>query len=290
MARSKQYGENPYHEVEVDCIDDNPHQPRKTIDQARIGELAESITAVGLLHPIIVKRHPKDEQRYTLCGGQRRLLAFRMLERKTIPIIVTETGEPDEIALIENLQREELHPLDQAEALARMKTEHGYTDKNLADKIFPKSRGTVTELLQLCDLPEDIKQECRAFDIPKSHLLAIARMEPEAQRKTWEEIKAGAHLTAREIQQRKRQARIMDAEVPKELRPIVRFIATGTKLLEPLRSIKPAALTDHRDKLDALRGLHQEIGRVIKALQKGERRAMSEPQEDSENTPEAMVQ
>ncbi len=289
MPRPKQLGvDSPYHEVSVDLVDDNPYQPRKIIDQSSLKELAENISKFGLLHPITVKLNPNDPQRYILCAGQRRLLAFKKLKQQNIPIIVTATGDPDEIATIENLQREDVHPLELAESLGRMKERHNYTDKDLAENILHKSRGTVTELLQLLELPDDIREECRTFDIPKSQLLAIARMNSEGQQQAWEEAKAGK-LTVRDAKRRQRQGQDDDAPMPKELRPVVRFLESGTKFIESLKKIETTSLTAHGDKIAELQKLHQQIGQWIKSLKKVDKRS-SEPHVQTENASETAVE
>ena len=100
-----------------------------------------------------------------IVAGERRYRAHQHLGKPTIIAIITK-GKSDEIALIENIQREDLSPIDQAEGLASMMERHGYKQEDLA-RVVGKSRPTVTELLSLNTLPEEIKQECRTFDISK---------------------------------------------------------------------------------------------------------------------------
>ena len=116
--------------VEIDLHDlhPNPDQPRKTFSEESLIELAASIERHGLIQPITVKR--LDSGTYLLVAGERRFRAFERLGRPTIPAIVT-TGDAEEIALIENIQREDLNPLEEAEALARMMDRHRYTQEQL---------------------------------------------------------------------------------------------------------------------------------------------------------------
>ncbi len=117
-------------EISLSEIQPNPDQPRKTFDEVKLQELAGSIERQGLLQPIIVKKRAGDDVGYLLVAGERRFRAHHRLQKATIPAIITE-GNPDEIALIENLQREELNPLEEAEALQRMMERYRYTQEGV---------------------------------------------------------------------------------------------------------------------------------------------------------------
>jgi ParB family transcriptional regulator, chromosome partitioning protein len=160
--------------VEIDTARIHPHpdQPRRQIDEGSIDELAQSIEQHGLLQPIVVKSEGDD---YVLVAGQRRLLAHRRLGRERIIAIIT-AGRPDELALIENLQREALAPLDEAEALAALKERYGYTQEQLA-QVLAKAKSTISELLSLNELSAAIKDAVRESGKPisKSVLIEVAR-------------------------------------------------------------------------------------------------------------------
>jgi len=176
-------------EIDIASIHRNPNQPRQIFDQAALEELAASIQAKGLLQPIVVQKGADDS--YMIVAGERRYRACQMLERPTIAAIVTE-GDADEIALIENMQREDLKPVELAEALARLIETHQYTHE-VAAKMLGKARNTITELLSLNRIAPVIRDECRTSDIAsKSLLVEIARMEPAQQAETWERFKSGA--------------------------------------------------------------------------------------------------
>jgi len=153
-------------EIELTKLRPNPDQPRKRFNEDTIKELASSIEQHGLIQPISVVPDPEGGDGFVIVAGERRYRAHQHLEKPTITAIITK-GNSDEIALIENIQREDLSPMDQAEGLAGMMERHGYKQEELA-KVVGKSRPTVTELLSLNSLPEEIKQECRTFDVPKS--------------------------------------------------------------------------------------------------------------------------
>jgi len=165
-------------EVELAKIDRNPEQPRKTVDQQALEELAASIKEVGLLQPIIVRKG--EEGRYVIVAGERRHRAIELLEWSSMDAIVIDGENADEISLIENLQRENLRPIEEAEAVDRLIKLHHYKQEDAA-KILGKSRSSITELLGLLRLPDIIRDGSRLADIPKSTLLAIARIGDEAE-------------------------------------------------------------------------------------------------------------
>ena len=191
-------------ELRLDLVQLNPDQPRKTFDEESIAELASSIEQHGLIQPVTVKRIP-EEDAYLLVAGERRYRAIQKLGRKTIAAIITD-GNADEITVIENLQREDLKPLEQADALARLMEKHGYNQVQLA-KVLGKGRTAINELLQLTTLPEEIRRECLTSDTPKSVLIEIVRAkEPEVQRVLWEQVKNGS--TVRSVRRQSVHPRI----------------------------------------------------------------------------------
>jgi ParB family chromosome partitioning protein len=174
-------------EIDIAAIEANPDQPRQQVDPLALAELAVSIERHGLLQPIVVQEW---EDRYLLVAGQRRLLAHQQLRRSRIPALIVK-GAADELALIENLQRQDLTPLEEAAALARLRMKHGYNQDELA-QIVAKAKSTISELLSLNDLPEAIKAEIRAAEPPvaKSVLVELARTPGrEAQLAMWRRLR-----------------------------------------------------------------------------------------------------
>jgi ParB family transcriptional regulator, chromosome partitioning protein len=150
-------------------------QPRRHFDEAHIQELAESIRSKGVLLPLIVRR---DSEGYVLVAGERRWRAAQKAGLRELPVMVREvTGkEAFEIALIENIQREDLNPIEEAEAFKRLIEEHGLTQEELATRVG-KERSTVANALRLLRLPDAIKQAIVAGQLSMGHaraLLAIA--------------------------------------------------------------------------------------------------------------------
>jgi ParB family transcriptional regulator, chromosome partitioning protein len=201
-------------EIELTKLRRNPDQPRKVFNEETIKELAASIEQHGLIQPISVVPDSESQDGFMIVAGERRYRAHEHLGRPTITAIITK-GNSDEIALIENIQREDLSPIDQAEGLAGMMERHGYKQEDLA-KVVGKSRPTVTELLSLNSLPEEIKQECRTFDVPKTFLVQIVRVgKPEEQLRFWGDYKKGEVKTVREAKKRKAGEYVTTKQIPK---------------------------------------------------------------------------
>ena len=166
------YEEGDFYNVPIHEIKANPDQPRQYFDEESLAELAESIRQKGVLQPVII-RIDEDRSVY-LVAGERRLRAAREAGLDHIPAILTK-GNPAEIALIENLQRENLKPVEEAEAFAHMIQEYNYTQEQLST-VVGKARTTITETLGLNRLPEEVKEECRRADIyPRRLLVEIAK-------------------------------------------------------------------------------------------------------------------
>ncbi|MEL7168737.1 MAG: ParB/RepB/Spo0J family partition protein [Bacteroidota bacterium] len=164
-------------ELSVAEIRPNPDQPRKTFNQEKLEELAASIRENGLIQPITVARdkNAEDGTTYIVVAGERRLRAHQILERETIAAIITE-GERDVIALIENIQREGLDPLEEADAYQQMMERHGYSQTELG-RIVGKKQNTISEALALTRLSDAVVVQYRTSDIPlsKNVLVEIAK-------------------------------------------------------------------------------------------------------------------
>ena len=246
------------HIIEVDLVQlrPNPDQPRMKISEDSIGELANSIEQHGLIQPIAVSRDPNNPDGFIVVAGERRFRAFQLLGKQTIPAIMT-TGAHDEIALIENIQRENLHPLDEARALANLMQRHGYSQGDVA-KVVGKSRPTINELLRLATLPWAIQQECRTSDTPKSTLIEIAKIDTEAdQLAAWEHMKRGG-LTVRQARATKQSP--LSAQ-PKHLAEQV--LHTGDGFMRQLRKLSPGDVTATPELLQKFNLLQEQISDLL---------------------------
>jgi len=143
-------------ELPVDLVQRGKYQPRRDMDPQALEELAESIRAQGVMQPIVVR--PISEGRYEIIAGERRWRASQLAGLDSIPAVIREV--PDEaaiaMALIENIQREDLNPIEEAIALQRLQQEFELTQQQVADAVG-KSRVSITNLLRLMSLPEDVK-------------------------------------------------------------------------------------------------------------------------------------
>ena len=161
--------------IPIEHILQNPDQPRKYFSESSLQELAESIKSRGLIQPVIVAR--KDSE-FLLMAGERRYRAAKIAGLTKIPCIIR-SDDPLELAIIENLQREDLTPIEEAEGLKALSEKFQYSHEDLA-KIIGKSRPTITEILSLTRLPKPVKDECRTSDNwPKSLLLQVVRQPDE---------------------------------------------------------------------------------------------------------------
>jgi len=165
-------------EIEIARIRPNPEQPRIQFDEAALDELADSIRQRGVLQPILLR--PKGEE-YMIIAGERRWRAAQRARLHSIPAIVREIDESTtaELALIENIQRQDLNPLEEAEGYRQLIARHGHTQDEVG-RIVHKSRSHVANLLRLLDLPEFVRQSLLQGDISMGHARAIATAdEPE---------------------------------------------------------------------------------------------------------------
>ena len=209
LALVEQYEEGSFYKVPTDIIKPNPNQPRKIFNEESLKELADSIRTKGVLQPVIIKRNKTGD--ITLVAGERRFRAARLAGLEEIPAVLTH-GDPDEIALIENLQREDLKPIEEAEALERIMASHEYTQEKLAE-IVGKARTTITEILALNKLPDQVKDECRTSDIPKSVLMEITKQETDEDMiALFEQVKDG-RLRTRQVRKITRSPRVRRGQI-----------------------------------------------------------------------------
>lgn len=160
------------HSLPIEYLQSSRYQPRKDFDPTRLQELADSISAQGIVQPIVVR--PISENRYEIIAGERRWRAAQLARLHDIPVVVRAVSDQAAlaIALIENIQRQDLKPLEEAEALKRLQEEFALTHQQIADAVG-KSRATVTNFLRLNDLHEDAKALLQAGQIEMGHARAI---------------------------------------------------------------------------------------------------------------------
>jgi ParB family chromosome partitioning protein len=163
---------NQLREIDIDRILPSAHQPRKNFDDESLNELAVSIRAHGVVQPIVVR--PLDDGFFQLVAGERRWRASQRAGLATIPAVVKEAGEQPalEIALVENLQRQDLNPVEEAMAYERLIVEFNLTQEEVARRVG-KSRATIANMLRLLRLPAEVQQWLRDNQLSTGHAKAL---------------------------------------------------------------------------------------------------------------------
>lgn len=162
--------------VPIEQIAPNPYQPRKTFNEASIEELARSVREHGIVQPLVVTRHG---DRYKLIAGERRYRAAQKAGLTTVPVVVKEEmGEGDalQIALIENIQREDLNPIEEAVAYGQLHDEFGLTQEEISKRVG-KERSTVANFLRLLKLPDNVKKLLASGQLSMGHARALLAVE-----------------------------------------------------------------------------------------------------------------
>jgi ParB family chromosome partitioning protein len=163
-------------EIPVELIDRNPFQTRMNFDQSKLDELAASVAASGVVQPIVVRKG--EAGRYTLITGERRLIASKQVGKATIPSIVREVSNVQamEMTIIENLQRADLNPMEQAHAYQRLSSDFHMTQEQMATRTG-KDRASVANFLRLLKLPELVQQYVASGDLSFGHAKALLALE-----------------------------------------------------------------------------------------------------------------
>lgn len=210
--------------VPLSLIDPNPAQPRTSIRPEALEQLVRSIQESGVVQPILVR--PTPDGRYQIIAGERRFRAAQKIGLSTIPAVVRAVADERvlEFALVENIQREELTPIEEAQALRRLQDELGLTQEALAGKVG-KDRATVANALRLLRLPADIREELHNGTLSAGHARALLGIEdPDQLRELANQaIKQG--LSVRQV-----EARVQAAKNPKNPKP--RTVDANTRAAE----------------------------------------------------------
>ena len=222
-------------EVDILSIDTNRQQPRKTFSEESLNELAASIREHGIVQPLIVR---KKGERYLIVAGERRFRAARIAKLKKVPVIIVDYDEKKmrEISLIENIQRENLNPIEEAQAIRFLMQEYHLTQEELSDRLG-KSRPVIANSLRLLFLPDSITQMIREGKISAGHGRAIAGIndEPLQMKLAEETVNLGYSVRALENriqnihQKKKKKEKEQQSSDMKHLERIFRE-KTGTKV------------------------------------------------------------
>lgn len=202
-------------QLNVDHIRPCPFQPRKRFSEAELTELADSIRQNGVLQPIIVRQY--DEKLYEIIAGERRWRACKKAGVRFIPVIIKEASDKEALhyAIIENIQRENLNPLEEAESYEKLRQDYSYTHEKLA-QVLGKSRSYISNILRLNSLDQKIKHMIREHSISAGHARTLVGLSLAEQERLIEEI-VNHSLSVREIEQKIKTSKTLE---PRSSRPL----------------------------------------------------------------------
>ncbi|MBV9349535.1 MAG: ParB/RepB/Spo0J family partition protein [Patescibacteria group bacterium] len=231
--------------VEVGKIRPNPYQPRTEFDEAKLKDLSDSIRQYGILQPLVVTRHEEAHTEgistyYELIAGERRLRASKLAGLSQVPVIIRTKEEENrvrlELAIIENLQREDLNAIDRARAFDRLQKEFGLTNTQIAEKVG-KSREYVSNSIRLLSLPQEMQQAVMGGAIYEGHARALLMLSdrPDEQKTVFRDILV-RKLSVRDVEQMTRQIATEKARKKESPRPEIEALerafaeSLGTKV------------------------------------------------------------
>ena len=195
---------NSVQEVSVDEIRANPYQPRQFFNEEKLNELASSIKKHGVIQPLIVTKRP--EGGYELIAGERRFKASRKSGLQKVPVIIKKIGDKEKIewALIENIQRDDLNAIEEAEAYERLMEKFNYNQNEIAVQVG-KSRSTIANTLRLLELSGNLKKLIKSNKISEGHGRALLGLEDRNQREILAEEIIRKRLSVREVERKVKQ-------------------------------------------------------------------------------------
>ncbi len=264
-------GRRTFFEVGIEDVFPTNDNPRKHFDATALAELASSIRAQGLAQPLVVRQRP--EGGFFLIAGERRWRAAQQAGLKQVPVVVKELSQKEafELALVENLQRQDLNPLEEAEAYHRLTSNHGYTQEQVAERVG-KERATVANALRLLKLPPTVRARMVSGELQMGHARALLGLEeaPAIERAADKVVKR--QLSVRQTEELVRKER-GGKSAPKgtpptaTTSPAVRDLQTrlerslGTKVRIAQKDAKSGTLQIDYHSLDQLDGI---LGRLLR--------------------------
>ncbi len=232
--------------VEVDRITPSPFQPRRTFDEAKIEELAASIRNQGIIQPLVVRRKGDG---YELIAGERRWRAAMRAGLAQVPIVVRDASDHEalQLALVENLQREDLNPIEEANGYRRLLEEFQWSQEEMAEKVG-KSRPAIANSMRLLSLPTEVQQEVSSGNLPAGQARALLGLHSEPLiLSAYREVLAKG-LSTRETEKlvrhlllgrrRRRQIPLIDPDLRSIVEELQRLLGTRVRLLPKARSAR----------------------------------------------------
>lgn len=208
-------------EVDIDAVGPNPHQPRQLIDEAKLADLADSIRTHGLLQPLLVTRtEGTEEVAYRIIAGERRWRASRLAGLTRVPVVVKEATPAEilELALVENIQRADLSPLEEANAYHHLVEDFNLTHEQIAQRVG-RSRVAVTNMIRLLQSPPEIKAALSEGRITEGHARALLQLKSHAEQAEALKLIERDHLTVRQTEELIRRWLAAGTRGPQERAP-----------------------------------------------------------------------
>ena len=258
--------ENKISTLKISLVDPKSDQPRKYFDKEALEELSESIKENGLLQPILVREYGAG--RYQIIAGERRFRACKLAELTEIPAIILDKDDKAvaQIALIENIQREDLNPLEEALAYRTLKEEYDMTQEELSFKLG-KSRSAIANSIRLLDLPEEILTLVAAKDLSAGHARTLLGVKDKEDMILLAQIAAEHDLSVRQLEE----------EVKKINRP---------KKAQVTESVEEVPLVDYFREMELK--IQRQLGRKVKIEDKGKKKTLTLYYEDNEDLDELL--
>lgn len=199
--------------IRVSAIDPRHDQPRKTFEREALESLADSIAAYGVLQPIIVRENPSTEGTYEIIAGERRWRAAKMAGLSEIPAVIYDGDDlrAAQVAMIENIQREDLNPVEEALGYGALIDRFGLTQEQLAKQVG-KSRAAITNMLRLLDLPDEVLELLRSGELKEGHARALLGLDEEAHMILLANRTVASGLSVREVEAAVRRMNALGAE------------------------------------------------------------------------------
>ena len=270
-ARGDEKDQSLSFEVAVERITPSPFQPRRTFDEAKMSELASSIRNQGIIQPLVVRR--KGDQ-YELIAGERRWRAAMKAGLERVPVVVRDASDHEalQLALVENLQREDLNPIEEASGYRRLQEEFQWSQEELAEKVG-KSRPAIANPIRLLVLPHEIQQEIAGGNLPAGQARALLALqsEPLIVSACREVIAKG--LSTRETEKlvrhlqfgtRRRRDTSLDPNWRSVVEEMQRALGTRVRLLPKSRSAKGKIEIEYYSLPDLERIIHTITGSQLK--------------------------
>jgi ParB family chromosome partitioning protein len=234
--------EAPVTELKVDAIQTNPNQPRKEFRQDQLLELALSITRDGIIQPLIVR---KIGGQYELVAGERRLRAAKIAGLQVVPVVVQKIADDRllEVALIENIQREDLNPIELAQAFERMANELNLNHEEIGSRTG-KDRATITNSIRLLQLPRELQDMVARRELSSGHARAILKLRTEGEQKElaqkimtegWTVRKAESYtppVSKSQVEKSLEKPEVVDPNVRAAITEMERALGTKVRIVE----------------------------------------------------------